>query len=142
VLRASINELCVADHNQNPDILNRWLANKTPGNVAAWADGVGRSLLIAVDDETVLAVGGVKDDGEITLNYVAPHARFRGVSIALLRALEARALERGAARATLLSTTTAHRFYLSRGYRDAGPPQEKFEMTSYPMTKVLGSAER
>jgi GNAT superfamily N-acetyltransferase len=143
VIRASITELCIADHQQNPDVLARWLASKTPENVAAWAVAAGSSLLVAVEDDAVLAVGGVKDDGEITLNYVAPGARFRGVSAALLKALEARAAEGGVIEATLLSTETAHRFYLSRGYHDAGPPQGKFGTTSsYPMAKELGRAER
>ena len=44
-------------------------------------------------------------------NYVAPDARFRGVSRALLGALEVRAAERGNVRCTLTSTETAHRFY-------------------------------
>ncbi|MGA2996176.1 GNAT family N-acetyltransferase [Bradyrhizobium sp.] len=100
----------------------------------------GRSLLIAIGDDAVLAVGGVKDDGEITLNYVAPKARFGGVSAALLKALEARALARGATRAALLSTETAHRFCLSRGYEDTEVPQRKFGTTaSYPMAKMLVS---
>ena len=138
-IRASITELCIADHRQNPDILRRWLASKTPDNVAAWTAKVGSSLLVAVEDESVLAVGAVRDDGEITLNYVAPGARFRGVSAALLKALEARAVERGAIEITLLSTETAHRFYLSRGYRDMGPSLGKFgTASSYPMVKVLG----
>ena len=138
VLRASITELCLADHNQNPEVLGRWLASKTPENVAGWADNIGRSLLVAVEDDAVLAVGGVTDQGEITLNYVSPKARFRGVSAALLKALEERAVERGAVSATLLSTETAHRFYLSRGYRDTGLPQGKFGTTSsYPMTREL-----
>jgi len=138
VLRASIIELCIADHQQDPDVLRRWLASKTPENVAAWADNIGRSLLVAVEGDAVLAVGGVTDEGEITLNYVAPGARFRGASAALLKALEARAAERGAIEVTLLSTETAHRFYLSRGYRDVGPPQGKFGTTaSYPMAKEL-----
>ncbi len=140
-IRASITELCIADHNRNPEILRRWLAGKTPDNVAAWATATGRSLLVAVEDDAVLAVGGVTDAGEITLNYVSPQARFRGVSAALLKSLEARAVERGAVRATLLSTETAHGFYLSRGYQDAGPPQEKFgTRSSYPMVKTLGAA--
>ncbi|HZR77180.1 GNAT family N-acetyltransferase [Bradyrhizobium sp.] len=140
-IRASITELCIADHQQNPDILRRWLASKTPENVAAWAVAMGSSLLVAIEGNSVLAVGGVKDDGEITLNYVAPPARFRGVSAALLNALEARAVERGAIELTLLSTETAHRFYLSRGYRDAGPSLGKFgTAASYPMTKVLDTA--
>lgn len=139
VIRASIAELCIADHQQDRAVLARWLASKTPENVAAWALTVGSSLLVAVEGDAILAVGGVEDDGEITLNYVAPAARFRGASAALLTALEARAVERGAIEVTLLSTETAHRFYLSRGYRDSGPPQGKFGMTSsYPMTKELG----
>jgi GNAT superfamily N-acetyltransferase len=139
-IRASIAELCVADHRQNPVILERWLASKTPDNVAAWATAVGSSLLVAIEDDAVLAVGGVKDDGEITLNYVAPEARFRGISAALLKALEARAAERGATEITLLSTETAHRFYLSRGYRDLGPSLGKFgTAASYPMSKMLSS---
>jgi GNAT superfamily N-acetyltransferase len=142
VLRESIAQLCSADHRDDPAILTRWLANKTPDNVAAWADGVGRSLLVAVEDttsgEAILAVGGVRDSGEITLNYVAPAARFRGVSSALLAALEDRAAQRGATTGTLLSTETAHRFYLARGYRDEAPSVGKFgTAASYSMMKVL-----
>lgn len=140
VIRASIAYLCAADHKQNPDILARWLANKTPENVAAWADAAGHSLLLAIEDDAILAVGGVRDDGEITLNYVAPAARFRGASAAVLKALEARAIGRGSIRTTLFSTETAHRFYLTRGYRDTGPPEWKFGAAAYPMAKTLDPA--
>jgi GNAT superfamily N-acetyltransferase len=80
----------------------------------------------------------VKDSGEITLNYVAPAARFRGVSTAMLKALEARAAARGNTRCTLLSTEAAHRFYLSRGYAEDGAPQGKFGTnSSYPMSRQI-----
>jgi GNAT superfamily N-acetyltransferase len=142
VLRGSIAELCDADHHNDPDILSRWLANKTPDSVAAWADSSDSSLLVVVEGEAIVAVGGVKDDGEITLNYVAPAARFRGASSVLLAALEGRAMQRGAARITLLSTETAHSFYLARGYRDDGPTLGKFgTAASYPMTKILHASE-
>jgi GNAT superfamily N-acetyltransferase len=138
VLRASITELCTADHNNDPEILGRWLANKTPENVASWSADPGTSLLLAVEGEAVLAVGGVKDTGEITLNYVSPQARFRGVSSLMLKALEARAAARGTKTCTLLSTETARRFYLARGYRDTGAPQHKHGTSaSYPMSKKL-----
>ncbi len=68
VLRASIAQLCGADHRNDADILNRWLANKTSENVAAWADNDGRSLLVAIEGGAIVAVGGVRDGGEITLN--------------------------------------------------------------------------
>jgi GNAT superfamily N-acetyltransferase len=98
----------------------------------------GNSLLLAVEGDAVLGVGSVTDAGEITLNYVAPDARFRGVSRALLSALEARAVERGNSRCTLTSTETAHRFYQSAGYRDDGAPTGKFGTSSgYPMSKEI-----
>jgi Acetyltransferase (GNAT) domain len=46
------------------------------------------SLLVAVEHGTILAVGGVSEAGHITLNYVSPDARFRGVSRALVAALD------------------------------------------------------
>jgi GNAT superfamily N-acetyltransferase len=138
VLRASIAELCAADHHNDPAILRRWLANKTPENVAAWSADPEASLLLAVEDDVVLAVGAVSNDGEITMNYVSPAARFRGVSSALLGALEARAKKRGNTSCNLFSTETAHRFYLDRGYVGAGVPQGKFgTSSSYPMWKKI-----
>ena len=138
VIRRSISELCEADHRNDPEILRRWLANKTPEIVGSWIIKPGNSVLVAVDDDSILAVGAVTDAGEITLNYVSPDARFRGVSRAMLTVLEARALERGTDRCTLLSTETAHRFYRSAGYIDDGAPQGKFGTTSsYPMSKGL-----
>ncbi|XSC46662.1 GNAT family N-acetyltransferase [Bradyrhizobium sp. RDT10] len=143
VLRESIFRLCVADHGNDPAILNAWLANKTPETVVAWAIQPGNSLLLAVEGDAILGVGSVTDAGEITLNYVAPDARFRGVSRALLSALEARAVERGNRRCTLTSTETAHRFYQSVGYVDDGAPAGKFGTSSgYPMSKQIVAASR
>ena len=138
VLTSSISELCSADHGNDPAILNKWLSNKTPQIVASWARQPGNSLLVAVEGAAIRGVGSVTDAGEITLNYVAPDSRFRGVSRALLAALEARAAERGSTRCTLTSTKTAHRFYLSRGYVDSGPPlEESGARSDYRMFKRL-----
>jgi GNAT superfamily N-acetyltransferase len=141
VLRRSIAELCLADHRHDPIILARWLANKTPDIVASWIAREDNSVLVAVEGTVVLAVGAVTDAGEITLNYVSPDARFRGISRALLAALETRARERGNLRCTLLSTETAYRFYRDAGYADDGSARHKFGTTSgYPMSKPLGDA--
>jgi GNAT superfamily N-acetyltransferase len=138
VMRRSITELCGADHHGDPAILDRWLANKTPAIVASWIARPDSSMLVAVDGDTILAVGDVTDSGEIRLNYVSPDARFRGVSRAMMAALEARARERGNARCHLISSETARRFYHAVGYVEDGPPQGKFGTTgSYPMSKPL-----
>ena len=136
VIRRSITELCVADHGNDPTILMRWLSNKTPEIVASWIARADNSLLVAVEHNTIIAAGSVTDAGEITLNYVSPDARFRGVSRVLLGALEAGALERGNARCTLTSTQTARRFYRSNGYVEDRPLAGKFGTTaSYLMSK-------
>jgi GNAT superfamily N-acetyltransferase len=137
VLRESISRLCIADHGNDPVILNAWLANKTPEMVAAWATEKANSLLLAVEGDAVLAVGSVTNAGEITLNDVAPEARFRGISRALLTALEARAVERGNSRCTLTSTETAHRFYQSAGCVDESAPTKFGTAGGYPMSKKI-----
>jgi GNAT superfamily N-acetyltransferase len=137
VLRRSITELCVADHANDPKILARWLSNKTPEILTSWIAQPGNSLLVAVEGGSILAVGSVTDHGEITLNYVSPDARFRGVSRALLGALEARAIERCNVRCTLSSSKTARRFYLSAGYSEDGPPVRQFGTLGYLMSKHL-----
>jgi GNAT superfamily N-acetyltransferase len=138
VLRRSITELCVADHHDDPTVVQRWLANKTPEIVASWIVNPGNTLLLAVEDDTILGVGSVTDAGEITLNYVSPDARFRGVSRALIGALEDRARQSGNLRCHLTSTETARGFYRSAGYSEDGPPAGKFGTTgSYPMSKAL-----
>lgn len=137
VMRRSITELCGADHRNDAAVLTSWLRNKTPENFMAWIARPDNSVLVAVEDGRVLAVGAVTDAGEITLNYVSPDARFRGVSRALLGALETRAAERGNARCKLTSTETARRFYHASGYVEDGPPASKFGTPSYPMSKSL-----
>jgi GNAT superfamily N-acetyltransferase len=138
VLRRSIAELCEADHRNDPAILARWLGNKTVENFVSWLEQPDNSLLVAAETGAILAVGSVTDSGTIGLNYVSPDARFRGVSRALLCALETRAVERGNRRCALISTETARRFYRSNGYIESGPPSGAFGASSgYPMTKSL-----
>lgn len=119
-------------------VLRHWLANKTPDIVASWIARRDSSMLLAVEDAAILGVGSVTDAGEITLNYVSPDARFRGVSRQLMQALEARAKQSGNIRCHLTSTMTARRFYLSRGYREDKPIPGKFGCgESYLMSKTL-----
>jgi GNAT superfamily N-acetyltransferase len=140
VLKRSIAELCTVDHKNDPTILARWLGNKTVENFVAWTAQPDNSLLVAVEDSKILAVGSVTNAGTIGLNYVSPDARFRGVSRALLQALELRAVQRGNTRSNLTSTETARRFYRSNGYTESGLPSGAFGTSSgYPMSKPLQS---
>jgi GNAT superfamily N-acetyltransferase len=138
VMRRSIVELCRSDHRDDPAIIRRWVSNKTPEFFKRWIEEKGNRMLVAVEGAAILAVGAVKDDGEITLNYVLPDARFRGVSRAMLAALEATARDLDNEACHLISTETARRFYLSAGYEQIGVPEGEFGITSsYPMLKRL-----
>jgi GNAT superfamily N-acetyltransferase len=143
VLRRSITELCVADHGNDPAILQRWLSNKTPEIVASWIASPDNFVLVRVERATILAVGAVTSAGEVSLNYASPDARFRGISRALLQALEAKAIERGNLRCTLTSTETARRFYQANGYVEDGCQAGKFgTRASYAMSKPLVAVRR
>lgn len=113
----SITELCFLDHFGNQDVIARWTGNKTPENVARWIEGQETAMFVAEERGQILAGGGVRPDGEISLNYVAPEARFRGVSKCMVAALEGYLKSLGAGEAQLESTQTARDFYLSLGYR-------------------------
>ena len=134
VLIASITQLCAADHRNDPAVLAQWLANKTPDGVRQWFANPGNRLFVAERDGMLAATGAINDKREIILNYVSPEYRFAGVGTALLAAME-NALGPGAARLT--STATAHRFYLARGWTDAGELERYAGMVAYPMRKMI-----
>ena len=137
VMRQSIEELCISDHQRNDDALRMWLENKTPEQFRSWLASPGQHLLVAEIDEIICAVGGATRSGEITLNYVAPSARFQGLSKMMLGALERYLRDEGLVRAMLTSTQTAHRFYRSVGYVDIGAPELWGQLPGYPMAKDL-----
>jgi len=80
----------------------------------------------------------IHESGEVQLCYVAPEARFLGVSELILQALEQQARRWGLAKLFLTSTLTAKSFYERRGWIPAGNPMSVYGMKSIvPMTKFL-----
>jgi len=138
VLRRSISVLCVADHDNDPVRLEPWLRNKTVSNVAAWIGSPIHYCVVASTGEGVCGFGAMTLEGEITLCYVDPAARFCGVSAAMLGALERKARDLGLAEVRLRATVTARRFYAERGYVAMGGTGQAFESISCEsMTKRL-----
>ena len=118
VIRRSITELCHADHSGDEVFLGKWLSNKTVENVTRW---IRQShVVVAEEAGTSLGVAAMTDTGKITLNYVSPHARFQGVSKALMQWLEARARTLSLTECVLEATQTALPFYESLGYVKSG----------------------
>jgi GNAT superfamily N-acetyltransferase len=120
LVRRSITQLCSADHHDDPALVQAWLKNKTVANLTAWVDSARSYTLVAEIDAAPAGVAVLNVEGEVLLNYVDPGARFRGVSAALLAALEQRARALGLEAVQLDSTVTARRFYEERGYQAHG----------------------
>jgi len=137
VFVAFITELCVADHRGDPAIVERWTANKKPESPMRWLEEPDTQVFVAEDGGEVVGIGSFRDSA-IQADYVAPKARFIGVSEALLARMERSIRDRGFGEAMPTSIETAHRFYRSAGWSDSGPPQQKFGVASvYPMSKKL-----
>ncbi len=97
------------------------------------ADGLDAAAdhVVARVDGAVVATGRLVDGtvvaglapGEVKVQRMAVHAsaRGRGAGLAVLRGLEARARERGAAAVVLSAQTAARGFYERAGYAAAGP---------------------
>jgi GNAT superfamily N-acetyltransferase len=136
-LIASITELCAADHNNDPAAIAAWTANKTHAGVQQMLEKPTNALFVAERDGVVAAVGCVVNGNEIGLNYVHPAHRFRGVSRALLLAMEDEMRRAGTVEGRLNSSATAHRFYLDAGWTDAGPLYTGRFIDAYRMVKRL-----
>lgn len=121
LLRRSIRDLCAADHQGDTARLDAWLANKTPESVARWLGDPEQRLVVAEIDGRLAGVGAARRHGDVLLNYVSPDFTRRGVSSAILAALEGWMRASGSSESRLETTETARAFYRARGYRpDAG----------------------
>lgn len=137
VLIASITELCDKDHRNDSEALAAWTRNKSVEGVAAMLANPDMVLLVAERDGAILAVGAVTRGGEIALNYVAPQARFSGISKAMLARLEATLAALGFLEGRLEATRTARRFYERAGWRADGPQASGRMVNGFPMRKAL-----
>lgn len=137
VLIASIRDLCGADHGDDPQIIARWTANKTPESLSRWIEHKETWLLLAERDGDLAGVGGATEAGVVILNYVSPDHRRTGVSRTMLTGLETILRDRGVVEGRLESTLTAHPFYRAMGWRDAGEAISRFGMPGQPMVKRL-----
>jgi N-acetylglutamate synthase-like GNAT family acetyltransferase len=140
VLRRSITKLCYLDHGGDEAHLAKWLSNKTEENVRSWI--LEDHFFVAEEGGRIVGVAAMSDAGKVTLNYVSPDARFRGVSKALMQCLENNARKLGIAECSLKSSQTALRFYKALGYVPSGEScglQDTGSMTTV-LAKRLGTS--
>lgn len=137
VIRNSILECCADDHHGDAQLLEGWLRNKTPEFVRRFILEPNAFSVVACVDEETVGFGSALETGELTLCYVAPSVRFKGVGKALLAALEDNAARAGVEALCLESTRTARAFYFRNGFVAEGPPVLAFGIEGQPMRKQL-----
>ena len=79
VVRRSIAELCHADHQDDPIVLEKWLSNNTSHNMRSWIADPDTYVIVATEGAAIIGVGAITSSGD-TLNYVSPDIRFRGIA--------------------------------------------------------------
>ncbi len=142
VVRRSIVESCVADHHDDPAVLERWLANKSPEHFARWLADEEAALLVAELNGVVRGVGHVRRTGHIHLCYVEPGFQGLGLGGAVVRELERLARGWALVELALESSADARGFYERLGYLPAGAPQcASGGLHCFPYKKALRQAE-
>jgi len=138
LVRRSITELCIADHQGDKATVAEWLANKTEANFARWIASPLHAAIVAEKGGTIVGFALLNRAGTITLLYVAPEARFQRVSKKLLRAVEDYAAAWDIDLLKLESSITALSFYERHGFSRAGPAARGFGVShAYPLHKQV-----
>lgn len=135
LIRASITELCAADHGNQSEPLAEWLSNKTTENMHNWLLDSTKTFIIArissqISDQ-IIGMGCANNSGRILMNYVHPEYRFIGVSKAIMQHLESHLQALGIQKATLESSKTAYKFYQSMGWQNIETSDDKIEMLKH-----------
>ena len=123
VLVRSIKEICAPYYDNDEEILDQWLENKTPANVRRWIESDRSYCVMAINAEgQVLGFASISG-AEIMLNYVLPEVLHRGIGKRMLQALEAHAVVSGVDHIRLVSSIPAKAFYEWNGYVSNGAPR-------------------
>lgn len=120
VLRRSITECCVRDHGHQESVLQSWLGNKTPDNVASWIVSPSNYTVVALRGGELVGISLLTQAGKLSLCYVLPEVLHQGIGKAMLAAIEQQARTWGISVLRLHSTATARDFYARNGYILAG----------------------
>lgn len=143
LLIESITMNCAADYNNDPQIMEEWLINKTPENISQWISSTNNISLVAIDTlkDKLSGFALMNKDGEILLNYVLPSHIYKGVGKVLLKEMEHIAKSSGIQALSVVSTITAKNFYERNGFVKNGEPEYVgVILGDFPLIKHLNTA--
>lgn len=137
LVRASISELCTADHGGDRAKIDRWLSNKTEDEIQTWLKRDNVTIFVTDTGHQIVTAGCHDARGVVLMNYIAPAHRLQGLSSSMLAHLERSMREAGIIEARLVSTATAQGFYKRHGWRAYGDEIPCMGITGQPMRKLL-----
>jgi putative acetyltransferase len=142
LLRRSIEEGCVADHGQRPEILQAWLSNKTPQMVTTWFSSPSNYAVVAVRDGKLVGLALLTPAGKLALCYVSPERLRAGTGRAMMRAIEAQARTWDMAKLHMHCPASASGFFERLGYVNAGKDKACFGLECDFLWKQLDADEQ
>jgi GNAT superfamily N-acetyltransferase len=138
VVRSSIRELCVSDHDNDAQTLDHWLSNKTWSNFATWLQNPDNFCVVAELRDRIAGVGLLHRSGGIRLFYVAPGAQRLGIGGAICTALEECGRSWKLPALHLCSTAGARAFYDAHGFQPCGSQKHIHgKLSCIPYRKAL-----
>ncbi len=141
VLRQAILETCADDHRHEQAILDAWLGNKTPTQVAAWMAAPANHMVVAEDaGRHIVGVALINQAGKLALCHVLPQSQRQGVGLALLEAAEAQARSWGVGTVRIHGTSNSAGFYARYGYINAGKDKTCYGVECDLLWKKLDAA--
>jgi GNAT superfamily N-acetyltransferase len=140
LLRRSIEQGCEADYRGSPGILDSWLGNKTPENVAAWVASATNFAVVAERDGELLGLALLTQAGKLALCYVEPELVRNGVGSAMLAAVEQQARTWEIRKLHLHSPASAAPFFERHGYKNAGLEKACFGLECNLLWKALDAS--
>jgi len=144
LIRRSIIEICGPDYDNDKQILDEWLSNKTTINIDTWIRSKSSaSLVITNNVNEILGFSLFSESGEILLLYVLPEHQKCGVGSALLEGIEKEANNNKITTITAYSTISAKLFYEKHNFTHFDKPNQVGHIVGeFPMQKSLGNSNR
>jgi GNAT superfamily N-acetyltransferase len=139
LLRRSIEECCEPDHCGRAGVLDAWLSNKTPQNVAQWLSAPGNHVLVAERGGDILGLALLTQAGKLALCYVLPGELRQGIGRALLDGIETQARAWNISKLHLHSPESASGFFVRLGYTNAGKEKSCFGLDCDFLWKQLNA---
>ena len=111
VLRESITQLCISNHQNDPPTLARWLRNKNVEQFNQWCADPDIFLVVAEQNSSIVGVGLMRRSGDFDLCYLKPGWQRKRIGSAIVSAIEDQARNWGILEMRLLSARDAQSFW-------------------------------